>query len=87
MTIADLGQSSFPAAFAFGLGGPCHCYIRVSDSVLMKDYLQPAATVALALSIASLPFTLPRIAEAQVNKTWDGEPGYPIHVKVVSGCR
>ena len=25
----------------------------------MKDYLQPAATFALALAIASLPFTLP----------------------------
>ena len=25
----------------------------------MKDYLQPAATLALALSIASLPFTVP----------------------------
>ena len=30
-----------------------------SESDLMKDYLQPAATFALALSIASLPFTLP----------------------------
>ena len=26
----------------------------------MKDYLQPAATFALALSIASLPFTVPQ---------------------------
>ena len=25
----------------------------------MKDYLQPAATFALALAIASLPFTIP----------------------------
>ena len=25
----------------------------------MKDYLQPAATFALALAIASVPFTLP----------------------------
>ena len=25
----------------------------------MKDYLQPAATFALALAIASLPFTVP----------------------------
>ena len=24
MAIADLGQSSFPTAFAFCLGGPCH---------------------------------------------------------------
>ena len=28
MTIADLGQSSFPAAFAFCLGGACHCYLE-----------------------------------------------------------
>ena len=26
----------------------------------MKDYLQPAATFALALAIASLPFTVPQ---------------------------
>ena len=25
----------------------------------MKDYLQPAATMALALAIGSLPFTIP----------------------------
>ena len=30
----------------------------------MKDYLQPAATFALALSIASLGFTLPRTAKS-----------------------
>ena len=53
----------------------------------MKDYLQPAATFALALAIGSLPFTLPRIADAEVNSRYDGEPGWPIHVKVVSGCR
>ena len=52
----------------------------------MKDYLQPAATLALALSIASLPFTLPLIAEAEVSGLYNGEPNYPIHVKVVSGC-
>ena len=59
MPIADLHQSSFPAAFAFCLGGPCHCYLRGSDFFLVKDYLQPAATLALALAIASLPFTVP----------------------------
>lgn len=26
----------------------------------MKDYLQPAATFALALALASLPFTVPQ---------------------------
>ena len=30
----------------------------------MKDYLQPAATFALALAIASLPFTIPMGAKA-----------------------
>ena len=30
----------------------------------MKVYLQPAATFALALAIASLPFTLPQGAKA-----------------------
>ena len=30
----------------------------------MKDYLQPAATFALALAIASLPFTTTRMATA-----------------------
>ena len=32
----------------------------------MKDYLQPAATFALALAIASLGFTLPKAA-AELN--------------------
>ena len=30
----------------------------------MKDYLQPAATFALALAIASLPFTIPHGVKA-----------------------
>ena len=30
----------------------------------MKDYLQPAATFALALAIASLPLTIPIAAQA-----------------------
>ena len=30
----------------------------------MKDYLQPAATFALALAIGSLPFTMPMGAKA-----------------------
>ena len=28
MPIADLCQGSFPAAFAFCLGSPCHCYLK-----------------------------------------------------------
>ena len=36
-----------------------HGYLPGSDSDLMNDYLQPAATFALALAIASLPFTIP----------------------------
>ena len=36
-----------------------HGYLPESDSDLVKDYLQPAATFALALSIAALPFTVP----------------------------
>ena len=31
----------------------------------MKDYLQPAATFALALALASLPFTLPMGVKAE----------------------
>ena len=30
----------------------------------MKDFLQPAATFALALSLASLPFTVPQGVKA-----------------------
>ena len=41
-----------------------HCYLPGSDSDLMKDYLQPAATFALALAIASLPFTIPHGVKA-----------------------
>ena len=36
-----------------------HGYQVGSKTDLVKDYLQPAATFALALSIASLPFSLP----------------------------
>jgi len=35
----------------------------------MKDYLQPAATFALALAIGSLPFTMPMDAKA-MNQIW-----------------
>ena len=36
-----------------------HGYLPGSDFDLVKDYLQPAATFALAVAIASLPITLP----------------------------
>ena len=57
----------------------------------MKDYLQPAATLALALSIASLPFTLPMGVRAYGEYvTITGtigitSPGY-IDVKCYEGC-
>ena len=38
----------------------------------MKDYLQPAATFALALAIASLPLTLPMGAKAMGSVWLDG---------------
>ena len=41
-----------------------HGYLPESDSDLVKDYLQPAATFALALAIASLGFTLPPAIKA-----------------------
>ena len=48
----------------------------------MKDYLQPAATFALALAIASLPFTLPMGANA-LSSTWvDGA----INVTHMNSC-
>ena len=53
----------------------------------MKDYLQPAATFALALAIASLGFTLPQLADAQGLSYFDGHKNRPIHIKCVSGCR
>ena len=57
----------------------------------MKDYLQPAATLALALSIASLPFTLPMGVSAYGERVRiSGEvaitsPGF-IDVKCYDGC-
>ena len=57
----------------------------------MKDYLQLAATLALALSIASLPFTLPMGVSAYGERVRiSGEvsirtPGY-LDVKCYSGC-
>lgn len=57
----------------------------------MKDYLQPAATFALALAIASLGFTLPPAMRAYGDSVYvTGEidirsPGY-IDVKCHEGC-
>jgi len=47
----------------------------------MKDYLQPAATFALALALASLPFTVPMGAKAVGGEVW-GE----IYVNHVNSC-
>ena len=38
----------------------------------MKDYLQPAATFALVLTIAALPFTVPMSAKAFTSVFLDG---------------
>ena len=48
----------------------------------MKDYLQPAATFALALSIASLPFMLPLVSNAQI--TQNGGRYDPVHVTLTN---
>ena len=47
----------------------------------MKDFLQPAATFSLALAIASLGFTLPRLADAQITES--GSRYNPVHVKII----
>jgi hypothetical protein len=60
-----------------------HGYLRGSDSDFVKDYLQPAATFALALSIASLPFTVPMGAKAFTNVFLDGGS---ISVTHVNSC-
>ena len=53
----------------------------------MKDYLQPAATFALALAIGSLPITLPMAVQAGDSmRVWTGYKS-PLEVRVVSGCR
>ena len=43
MTIADLGQCSFPAAFAFCLSGACHCYLE--EESLITAVKKPALFV------------------------------------------
>ena len=48
-----------------------HGYLWGSDSDFVKDYLQPAATFALALAIASFPFTLPMGVKA-MSDVWVG---------------
>ena len=47
----------------------------------MKDYLQPAATFALALALASLPLTIPMGAKA-----FDGGIWGSIHVTHKNSC-
>ena len=42
----------------------------------MKDYLQPAATFALALAIGSLPFTVPMGVKAYGERVIVSIPGY-----------
>ena len=57
----------------------------------MKDYLQPAATFALALAIGSLPFTIPLGVRAYSDEVVVRgtvaitSPGY-IDVKCHDGC-
>jgi len=46
----------------------------------MKNYLQPAATFALALAIASLGFTLPKEATAEMFS------GDTIYVRHLNSC-
>lgn len=48
------------------------------------NYLQPAATFALAISIASVGFTSPNRGNAQIDKIYNGSSmRHPIHVKLV----
>ena len=58
-----------------------------SRNGLMKDYLQPAATFALALAIGSLPITLPMAVQAGGSMTVGTAWNDPLEVRVVSGCR
>ena len=53
----------------------------------MKDYLQPAAILALALAIASLPFTLPMAADATGATYIKNAYEDVLKVRVVGGCR
>ena len=65
--LVDLFHRPFVAMplLVLGYSFASHGYLPGSDSDLVKNYLQPAATFALALAIASLPFTL---AEAKAQK-------------------
>ena len=50
----------------------------------MKEYLQPAATFALAISIASLGYTLPNRGHTEIDKIYNGSSiRHPLHVKLV----
>ena len=56
----------------------------------MKDYLQPAATFALAMAIASLPFTIPVGVNAAMQKIEiegsSDSSTFPIYVKHLNTC-
>ena len=73
-TSVDLLHRPFMALLLFFLADCLagHGYLPGSDSDLVKDYLQPAATFALALSIAALPFTVPMSAKAFTSVFLDG---------------
>ena len=50
-TISNQLKGLAAALLPLLFGGDCHCYLPGSDSDLVKDYLQPAATFALLASI------------------------------------
>ena len=56
------------------------------ETVLMKDYLQPAATFALALAIGSLGFTLAPAVEAVSTVYLEGGNDLAINVRHLNGC-
>ena len=52
----------------------------------MKDYLQPAATFAVALAIGSLPFTVPMGAKGFQNVDIESRSRFPIDVTNPNHC-
>ncbi len=53
---------------------------------LMKDYLQPAATFALALAIGSLPFTVSIGAKGFQNVNIESRSRFPVDVTNPTHC-
>ena len=89
--LVDLSHRPFMALLLLFLGDSLggHGYLLGSDSELVKDYLQPAATLALALSIASLPFTIPMGVNAMQKIEIEGSNDsrtFPIYVKHLNSC-